>query len=66
MPYLDVLGVIERINDLHINKKPQFIRLSAVGHCEIAQKALTLGSKSFLIKPFNMSKIAKRIKQFSQ
>ncbi len=63
MPKLDGLDVLERINSLHMDKKPQFIMLSAIGQREITQKALALGAEYFIIKPFDMDDLSARIRQ---
>ena len=39
MPYLDGLGVLEKIQAENMTKKPIFIMVSAVGQTKITQKA---------------------------
>lgn len=38
MPHVDGLGVLERVNDSKMERKPLFIMLSAVGQDKITQK----------------------------
>ena len=42
MPYLDGLGVLEKLNATKIEKMPTCIMLSAVGQTKITQKAISL------------------------
>lgn len=63
MPFLDGLGVLERLNTMDLDPKPHIIVLSAVGHDEIAKRALSLGADYYVIKPFDMGVFAKRIRQ---
>ena len=61
MPHLDGLGVLEKISTMQINKKPICIMLSAVGQDKITQKAIALGAEYYVVKPFDMELLIKRI-----
>lgn len=63
MPHLDGLGVLEKLNTMHLEKRPKVIVLSAVGQDKITQKALTLGAEYYVVKPFDMEIFAKRIRE---
>lgn len=63
MPQLDGLGVLERINELNIDKKPFSIVLSAVGQDKVTARALELGAEYYVVKPFDISLLMKRIKE---
>ena len=63
MPHLDGLGVLEKINDLSVDKKPLSIVLSAVGQDKITSRALELGAQYYIVKPFDISLLIKRIKE---
>ena len=63
MPHLDGLGVLEKINESQMQKKPICIMLSAVGQEKITQKAIDLGAQYYIIKPFEISILIKRIKE---
>lgn len=63
MPKLDGLGVMERINDSHLNKKPQFIILTAMGQDNVIEEAFELGATYFLMKPLEQETILKKIRQ---
>lgn len=63
MPYLDGIGVLEYINSSGINKKPMCIMLSAVGQAKITQTAISLGAEYYVVKPFDIEVLVKRIKE---
>ena len=63
MPHLDGIGVLERINNSNIAKKPICVMLSAVGQDKITQKAISLGAEYYVIKPFDIELLIKRIKE---
>ncbi|GKX66165.1 sporulation transcription factor Spo0A [Inconstantimicrobium mannanitabidum] len=63
MPHLDGLGVLERINSMNLNPVPRVVVLSAVGQDKITQRAITLGADYYVVKPFDMEVLTKRIRQ---
>ena len=63
MPYLDGLGVLEEIGTAKLNKRPIFIMLSAVGQSKITQRAINLGAEYYIIKPFDIELLIKRIRE---
>lgn len=63
MPQLDGLGVLEKINESNLDKKPLSIVLSAVGQDKITARALELGAQYYVVKPFDISLLMKRIKE---
>lgn len=63
MPHLDGLGVLEKLNITKIDKKPICIMLSAVGQDKITQKAVTLGADYYIVKPFDIEVLIKRIRE---
>lgn len=65
MPYLDGLGVLERLNGMELETFPKVIMLSAVGQESITQKAINLGAEYYVVKPFDLTILAKRINQLS-
>jgi sporulation transcription factor Spo0A len=62
MPHLDGLGVLERLNTMHLEKRPKVIVLSAVGQDKITQMAMTLGAEYYVVKPFDTKELVARIK----
>ena len=65
MPHLDGLGVLETINNMELEKYPRTIVLSAVGQEPITQKAISLGAEYYIVKPFNLDVLMKRINQLA-
>ncbi len=63
MPHLDGLGVLERLNAMRLENPPICIMLSAVGQDKITQKAITLGAQYYVVKPFDIEVLIKRIKE---
>ncbi|AAM24528.1 two-component system response regulator (stage 0 sporulation protein A) [Caldanaerobacter subterraneus subsp. tengcongensis MB4] len=60
MPYLDGIGVLEKINEEQL-KKPKILILSAVGQEKITQRAIALGADYYVLKPFDLAMLSKRI-----
>ena len=63
MPYLDGLGVLEKISIADMKKRPTCIMLSAVGQAKVTQKAISLGAEYYVVKPFDIELLIKRIKE---
>ena len=63
IPHLDGLGVLEKINGISNIEKPTCIMLSAVGQDKITQKAITLGAEYYVVKPFDIELLIKRIRE---
>ena len=60
---LDGLGVLEKIIENQNAKMPLCIMLSAVGQDTITQKAINLGAQYYIVKPFEINILIKRIKE---
>ncbi len=63
MPHLDGLGVLEKIQTMEIGTMPKVIMLSAVGQESITQKTINLGAEYYILKPFDLNTLVKRIYQ---
>lgn len=63
MPHMDGLGVLETIGTYELAKTPKVIVLSAVGQETITQKAVKMGAEYYIVKPFNLNLLQKRIHQ---
>ena len=61
MPHLDGLGVLEKLQ--HKEPRPHVIILSAFGQESITQRAVNLGADYFILKPFDLETLGKRIRQ---
>ena len=66
MPYLDGIGVLERINAMNLEERPQIIILTALGQETMTQKAIELGANYYILKPFELPTLASRIKQLNE
>lgn len=62
MPQLDGLGVLEAINE-RLEALPICIMLSAVGQDKVTAKAMCLGAQYYVVKPFEMEVLVKRIRE---
>lgn len=63
MPQLDGIGVLEKLSSATLSKKPFYIMLSAVGQDTITQKAIMMGAEYYIVKPFDLETLAKRIRE---
>ena len=63
MPHLDGLGVLEKLNENQIDKMPICIILSAVGQDKITQRDINLGAQYYVVKPFEIKLLIKRIRE---
>lgn len=63
MPRLDGLGVLEKLSKMKDVQKPICIMLSAMSQEKITQRALELGAEYYIIKPFDMESLVKRMRQ---
>lgn len=65
MPHLDGIGVLEKINELNLSPKPKVIMLTAFGQENITLRAVELGADYYILKPFDFSVLATRIRQLA-
>lgn len=65
MPYLDGLGVLERLQTLSIKKKPKILVITAFGTDNLLGRLMVLGADYFLVKPFRLEILAQRVRQFA-
>ncbi len=64
MPVLDGIGVLEKLKSEEMKDyNPKIIMLTAFGHEDITQKAVNFGAHYYIMKPFNMKILVKRINQ---
>ena len=60
MPHLDGIGVLEKLKASGVT--PICIMLSAVGQDNITKRALSIGASYYMIKPFELDVLVKRIR----
>lgn len=67
MPHLDGIGVLEKLNEITTSnkQKPKIIMLTAFGQESITQRAVELGADYYVLKPFDFSVLATRIRQLA-
>src|SRR5665648_1232680 len=65
MPSLDGLGVLERINANTSIKRPKVIMLTAFGQESLTHQAMMLGVDYFILKPFDLDILSKRIRSLT-
>ena len=65
MPHLDGIGVLEKLNQLKI-ELPICIMLSGVGQDKITSRAISLGAQYYIVKPFELEILVKRIRELTE
>lgn len=65
MPHLDGIGVLEKLSQSDMPKRPKVIMLTAFGQENITQRAVDLGADYYILKPFDFTVLANRIRQLS-
>jgi two-component system response regulator (stage 0 sporulation protein A) len=66
MPNLDGLGVLERIAARTTVPRPKVIMLTAFGQESLTHQAMMLGVDYFILKPFDLEILSKRIRSLTQ
>ncbi len=65
LPELDGFGAMEKITELPAQDRPEIIVISALSSEEIIRRACSLGAKYFMVKPFSMENLYKRVLELS-
>ncbi|HHV07466.1 MAG TPA: sporulation transcription factor Spo0A [Firmicutes bacterium] len=65
MPHLDGLGVLEKLVEKPVDKRPKVIMLTAFGQESITQRVVDLGADYYILKPFNLDVLISRIRQLA-
>ena len=63
MPKLDGIGVLEKLKEANLDKKPAVSMLSAMGQENVCEEAIELGASYFILKPFDSNMVIRKIKQ---
>lgn len=61
MPHLDGIGVLEQLGDLDLPHRPRVLMLTAIGQEVMTQKVLELGASFYIMKPFDIETLIRRI-----
>ena len=66
LPVMDGFSVIEKINsDKNVSHTPSFIIVSSIGNQSMIECACKLGVAYYILKPFNLDNLARRILQIA-
>ncbi len=66
MPYLDGIGVLERLaQEGGTGSRPKIVMLTAFGQESITHRVLELGADYYILKPFDFDMLAERLRQLS-
>ena len=65
MPNLDGIGVLERLQNIKLTKRPKVLIVSAVLNDSIAARAIALGAEYFMLKPVDFEVLIDRIVMFA-
>ncbi len=63
MPKVDALGVLTKLNDTVLEKRPAIALMSSVDNPALEQELLSKGAGYYFIKPFELNVLAERITQ---
>jgi two-component system response regulator (stage 0 sporulation protein A) len=63
MPKLDGIGVLEKISEMPLSKRPICIVLSAIGKDAVVRNAIELGADYYIMKPLNFNDLASHIRR---
>lgn len=61
MPHLDGIGVLEQLSEMELPVKPKVLMLTAIGQEVMTQKVLDLGASFYIMKPFDIETLVRRI-----
>ncbi len=65
IPQVDGIGVLEKLNKNGKVSNLTIIVISSLGHQEVIQRAVDLGAKYYILKPFDLDLLAERIRQLN-
>ncbi|MBO8127708.1 MAG: sporulation transcription factor Spo0A [Peptococcaceae bacterium] len=66
MPHLDGIGVLEKLSSGLLMHRPKVIMLTAFGQERITRRAVELGADYYILKPFDFSVLATRIRELAE
>jgi len=66
MPYLDGIGVLEKLEEIKLEPRPKIIVLTAFGQESMTHKAQNLGADYYILKPFEIEILGERIRQVAR
>ncbi len=63
MPHLDGVGVLEKLSKVELDVRPKIVMLTAFGQDAITKRTMDLGADYYILKPFSMDILVKRIRE---
>lgn len=63
MPHLDGVGVLEKLFKMELDHRPKIVMLTAFGQDAITKRTMDLGADYYILKPFSMDVLVKRIRE---
>ncbi|MBO8159181.1 sporulation transcription factor Spo0A [Thermosyntropha sp.] len=66
MPYIDGIGVLERMSTVKPQVSPKIIVLTAFGQESVTQKAVQLGADYYILKPFDLNVLGDRVREVAR
>lgn len=63
MPYLDGIGVLERLERQEQTRRPKVVMLTAFGQESITHRVMELGADYYILKPFDLNILTDRLRQ---
>lgn len=65
MPYLDGIGVLERLGQTGLKARPKILVLSALGQESFARRVFEMGADYYLVKPFDLDLLGTRVRELA-
>ena len=66
MPYLDGIGVLEKLNGMSFEKRPHIMVLTAFAQESVTRRSVEFGAEYLLLKPLNLQVLGDRILQMAE
>ncbi|MCR4962334.1 MAG: sporulation transcription factor Spo0A [Firmicutes bacterium] len=66
MPHLDGIGVLEALNANPLADMPHIICITSFAQANLTKKAMELGVSYYMMKPFDLDTLEKRIRQITR
>jgi len=63
LPQIDGIGILKAVQSKKIEKRPIFLVLSSLSQDIMIREAISLGAHCFMLKPFDFSVLAERIRR---
>lgn len=63
MPHIDGIGVLEKLQEMKLSERPKVIFMTSFGKDNLTKKAMELGADYYIMKPFGLDILDKRIRQ---